>query len=164
MTRGMIMALVVTASLSPSLALAQSRPSLQGVWRLVEVRITGPNASTNNKPQPSLYIFTGKHYSIVRVTSADPRPELKDPAKVTEAEALAVWGPLQAQAGTYEIAGGNLFLLPTVAKNPNVMRTGRKPDVFSFTLQGDTLTVVQKSNPDGQPIANPSTFRLTRVE
>jgi hypothetical protein len=155
-----VVAALVAGAL-PALSSAQSRPSLQGAWQLVEVTTTGPGASTNTKLEPSLYLFTARHYSIMRVLS--PRPGFADPANVTEAEALATWGPLQAQSGTYELTGGNLNLLPTIAKNPGVMRTGRKPDVYAFTLQGDSLTLVQTSDGIGQ-VANPATFRLKRVE
>src|SRR5262245_10708215 len=106
MRRAVITALV--AATLPTLSLAQSRPSLQGAWQVVEVSSTGPAASTTTNLQPSLYLFTARHYSIMRVLSA--RPGFADPANVTEAEALAVWGPLQAQSGTYELAGGNLNL------------------------------------------------------
>src|SRR5215813_2398588 len=42
---------------------AASQPTLQGVWRVTEITTTGPNASKNGSPQPSLYIYTAKHYS-----------------------------------------------------------------------------------------------------
>jgi hypothetical protein len=35
-------------------ALAQSKPTIQGVWRVAEVNTTGPNATTNKNPQPSV--------------------------------------------------------------------------------------------------------------
>ena len=159
MSRAVIIALVAGAL--PALSLAQSRPSIQGAWQVVEVSTSGAAASTDANLQPSLYLFTTRHYSIMRVLAA--RPGFADPSNVTEAEALAVWGPLQAQSGTYELAGGNLNLLPTVAKNPGVMRGGRKPDVYTFTLQGDSLTLVQVSDGIGQ-VANPATFRLKRVD
>ena len=155
---------LVAAALSASLLSAQSRPFIQGAWRLVEITISGPNTSINSKPQPALYLFTARHYSIIRVTSANARPQFKDPTKVTEAEALAIWGPLQAQSGTYEITGENLNLLPTVAKNPQRMRAGMKADVFTFALQGENLTLVQKFAGDGQPTANLMTVKLTRAE
>jgi hypothetical protein len=156
-TVGVFTVAALLASLS-----AQSRPSIQGAWRLVEI-IGGAAGVASSSPQPSLYLFTDRHYSILRVISPEPRPRFADPAKVTEAEALAVWGPLQAQSGTYEIASGNLNLLPSVAKNPDVMRPGRKPDVYSFSLQGDTLTLVQKSDGVGT-FEDAPTFRLARIE
>ena len=111
--------------LSAVVASAQSQPPIQGAWRLVEITTTGANGSTNRAPQPSLYLFTAKQYSITRVMSDTPRPQLKDPAKVTEAEALAIFGPFQAQAGTYEVAGGSLSMLSTVAKQPQGMTPKR---------------------------------------
>ena len=101
---------------------AQSRPSIQGAWRVTEVTTTGGNVSTNTKPQPGLYLFLDKHYSIVRVTSDDARPnEPEDSGKATAAELRASWGPLQAQSGTYEVAGGTLNLTPVVTKRPQAM-------------------------------------------
>jgi hypothetical protein len=162
MKRGVIAAFVA-ASLLPSFSSAQSRPSVQGAWRVVEVSTTAPGAATSHSPQPGLLLFTARHYSFLRVLSPGPRQGFSDPANVTEAEALAVWGPLQAQSGTYEIAGGTLSLLPIVAKNPGVMRTGRKPDEYDFTLQGEVLTLVQKSD-GGGPVTSPATLRLRRTE
>jgi hypothetical protein len=161
MRRAVIIALAAAAL--PSLSSAQSRRSLQGAWQVVEVSTTGPGASTTSSPQPGLYLFTARHYSLMRVLSPDPRPGFSDPANITAAEALAVWGPLQAQSGTYEVVSGSLNLLPIVAKNPGVMRAGRKPDVYTFTLQGDSLTLVQTSDGIGQ-VPNPTTLRLKRVE
>jgi hypothetical protein len=155
---------LVALALGLSFASAQSRPSLQGVWRVVEVTTSGANPSTNTKPQPSLYVFTAKHYSITRVTSATPRPQPKDPEHYTLAERQAIDGPFQAQAGTWEVAGENLSLLPSVAKASQAMRGGIKPAVYTTSLQGDSLTLVQKSNVQGQPVTNPDTLKLTRVE
>jgi hypothetical protein len=44
------------------------------------------------------------------------------------------------------------------------MRGGIKPAVYTTSLQGDSLTLVQKSNVQGQPVTNPDTLKLTRVE
>ena len=162
MRRAVIVALL--AGVLQSLPSAQARPALQGAWQVVEVTTSGPDASTNSNPQPGLYLFTARHYSILSVLSREPRPAFADPANITREEALAVWGPsLQAQSGTYEVVSGNLNLLPLVAKNPGVMRAGRKPDVYALTLQGDSLTLVQKGDGIGQ-LANPTTLRLKRVE
>ena len=98
-----LMALVSAPLLSQSRAASQ--PTLQGVWRVTEVTTTGPNASTNKSPQPSLYIYTAKHYSLIRVNGTKARPDLpEDPTKATAAQLLANWGPsgFAAQAGTYE--------------------------------------------------------------
>ena len=141
---------------------AQSGPTLRGAWRVVSVTTTGPNAATISSPQPGLYIFTARHYSFNRVTSAKARAQLKDPAKVTEAEALAIFGPFQGQAGTYEVAGTNLTVRPLTAKNPEVMASGAFT-TYSLKLDGNTLTLTNRTNNAG-PITNPATLTLTRIE
>lgn len=138
------------------------RAPLEGAWQLVELTTTGPDGGTRYDLQPALYLFTDGHYSITRVTSASPRPEFRDPASVTPDEALAVWGPLQAQAGTFQIIDENLYLLPAAAKNPQVMRSGRSPDVYRHQVQGDGLVMTQVSGSSGL-IENPATFTLLRA-
>ena len=69
-----LMALVGAPLFAQSGAASQS--TIQGVWRVTEVTRTGPNASTNSSPQPSQYIFTAQHYSIVRINATNTRPDL----------------------------------------------------------------------------------------
>lgn len=158
--------LAVVAVLLSTVVSAQSRPAsqptLQGVWRVAEVTTTGPNASTTTQPQPGLCIFTGKHYSFIRVTADKPRPAPADVTKATAAELLAVWQPFQANAGTYEVAGGNLTMRSLVAKSPGVMSEGAF-FVDSFKLEGNTLWLTAVRNQNG-PVTNPVTLKLTRVE
>jgi hypothetical protein len=145
---------------------AASQPTLQGVWRVTEVTTTGKDASTNKSPQPSLYIFTAKHYSIMRVNGTKPRPDLllQDYPTATAAQLLAVFGTaLTAQSGTYEVAGGKLTTRPIVSKGTPPM----KPGVFataSYKLDGTTLTIIPERGFDGKPVENPTTWKLTRIE
>ena len=152
--------LCLLSGLVTSLA-AQSPDAIEGAWRVTQIQTSGANAATYAS-QPSLYLFTGRHYSIVRVSSREPRPQFRDPANITEAEALAIWGPFTGQAGTFEIVGGNLRTMPTVAKNPESMRSGRQPNVYTVTIQGDVMTLTSTSDLNG-PIANPTTYTLARV-
>ena len=77
--------IVVAAVLTVSgvVGLAQSKPSLQGVWRKVEVTITNPNPTPGTfeghttDVQPGLLIFTAKHFSNVNDTAAKPRPKTR---------------------------------------------------------------------------------------
>jgi hypothetical protein len=146
-------------------ALAQSVPSVQGVWRVTDVVVTGAGATTNKTPQPNLYIFTKGHYSIVAVGGAVPRADYKAAAnadKLTDAEKIArfeVWDPFTANSGTYQVSGNTLTTHPVTAKNPGVMGTTA---VRQFKITGTTLTLVSKS-PAGQP-ASETTIHLTRVE
>ena len=143
---------------------AASQPTIQGVWRITEVTTTGPNASTNKSPQPSLYIFTAKHYSLIRINGTTARPDMPQgqQEKATAAQLLAVWGPLTAQSGTYEVAGGKLTTRPLVAKNTFAMASGAF-STSSYKLDGKTLTITAERNAAG-PVANPTTWTLTRIE
>jgi hypothetical protein len=144
---------------------AQSaRTSIQGVWRAVEAKISGPGARTIPfGERPNLTIITARHYSRVEVQADGPRPILADVAKASADELRAVWGPFVSEAGTYEVTAGNLITMrPVASKNPAVMG----PGVFitySFTLDGDTLSLTQQRNQNG-PFANPFTLKLVRVE
>jgi Lipocalin-like domain len=106
-----ISVVVVAASLS----LSAQAPSLKGAWRVVEV--TAPDGKVDSKPEPGLYIFTDRHYSIMRVNQ--PRTAL--PEAPTDKDRLAAFDPFTANSGTYQIKGTQLMTQPMVAKNPNVM-------------------------------------------
>jgi hypothetical protein len=159
-----LMALVGAPLLSQSRA--ASEPTIQGVWRVAEVTTTGPNASNNSSPQPSLYIFTARHYSLMRVNGTTARPDLPvDQEKsATAAQLLAVFGnsALSAQAGTYEVAGGKLTTRALVARGTAAMAPGAF-STASYKLDGKTLTITSERNATG-PVANPTTWKLTRIE
>jgi len=149
-----------------AVVLGQATPSLQGAWRVTEIVVTGANAVTNTSPQPSLYIFTKQHYSIMTVNGTAPRKDFgtpKDPAKLTDAEKNAryeAWDVLTANSGTYQVSGNVLTTRPLVAKNPAVM-TGPAA-TREFRIQGNTLTLTQKSAA-GQPVSE-TRVTLTRLE
>jgi hypothetical protein len=148
----------------------QSKASIQGVWRVVEVTTTGPHACVNKNPQPGLYIFTAKHYNILRDTSREVRGTVNDLSRITAEEALATFGPLMAQSGTYEVSGSVLRGMPIVAKvRPAEGKYGAS-NTRSFKIDGDTLWMTQLddlkerlSNSTGA-VTNPTTVRLVRVE
>ena len=161
---GVIVAVLVAGALV--LTRAQTAPSLQGVWRVTEVVVTGANAATNRSPQPSLYVFTRQHYSIMTVNGTAPRKDFgtaKDPSKLTDAEKIAryeAWDAFIANSGTYQVSGSTLTTRPLVAKNPAVM--AGPAATRAFKIDGNTLTLIQKSAA-GQPVSE-TTTRLTRVE
>ena len=146
------------------IAAQSTRNSVQGVWRVVEAVISGPEARTIAfAERPNLTIITAKHYSRVEVQADGPRPVLPDVARATADELRAVWGPFVSEAGTYEVTPGNVITMrPIASKNPAVMG----PGVFisySYKLEGDTLSLTQQRNHNG-PFANPFTLKLIRVE
>ena len=124
--------------------------------------ITGPNARTIASPQPGLYIFTPRYYSIDMVTSDTPRPDLPQQG-ATDKQRADAFGPFTANAGTYAIKGNELTNTIIAAKNPNAMTSGGF-QVFTFQMDGKkTLWLTQKANQNG-PATNPTTIKLTRME
>ena len=138
---------------------AAAQAKLQGVWKIAEVIISGPNARTVKPVENDIFIFTKKHFSSVMVASQKPRPAL--PQKdATDAQKLATWTPFTATAGTYEVKGTTLTAHPFAGKNPIEPGTLL---VFDFKIEGGALFMTMKSNQDG-PLPNPPTFKCVRVE
>ena len=163
-------AVVGIVAVATAVAFGQAKPStsqtIQGVWKVTELVRTGANATKNSNPQPSLYIFTARHYSTIAVNGTNARapvPEFKNPDKPTDAEKVAMydmWEPVAANSGTYEINGTTLTRRPLVARNVGVM-TASFSRSEEFSLQGNTLVLTLKSAA-GQP-ASETRLTLTRV-
>lgn len=148
-------ALSLTAYAAP----ADSTSPLVGVWTADQVRTAG---AVNDRPQPSLYIFTRKHYSIVRVVAEKPR-EIVDPGKATAATLRATYvDGFIANAGTYRTSGSTLTIWPTVAKSPEVMRSGASLE-YRYEIRDGALFLTQTRNTEG-PVAQDVTHRFKRVE
>lgn len=149
-------------------ALGQMPPSIQGVWRRVEVTVTNPNPApgalakgTHTNLQPGLLIFTGKHYSVQIDGAAHPRPAFKVPAKPTAEEMSAGWGLYTANSGTYEVSGSTLTMRPMVAKNPGTQ--GTATNRATIKVEKDSLWFTLTENFAGK-VANPTTAKYVRVE
>ncbi len=164
MTKWLFSVLAAALLASQSIAAQSKGGSIQGVWRIVEATITGPQARTISfGERPNLTMFTARHYSRVEVQADGPRAILADPAKTSADELRAVWGPFVAEAGTYDVAAANLVTMrPIASKNPAVMGAGIFI-TYSYTLDGDILSLTQQRNQNG-PFASPFTLKLTRVE
>ena len=113
--------------------------------------------------QPSVYIFTRKHYSKIYIASDKPRPELDDYSKATQEQLLSIFvDGFDANAGTYEVKADKLTLHPIVAKSPSDMQKGSWSD-YTMKINGDTITLTPESSNTG-PSKKTVTFKLTRVE
>jgi hypothetical protein len=155
---------VLVLAFAVSFAAQSKSGSIRGAWKLTQVTRTGPSAVSNGNPQPSLYLFTAKHYSIMSVNSEQPRPSVGrgEVPQATADQLRAMWDPFTANSGTYEISGDTLTTHPMVAKNPGVMVSGNFT-TYTVTIQGNTLTLVTKANNSG-PAQNPTTYKLARLE
>jgi hypothetical protein len=138
--------------------------SLQGVWQTMEVAIAGsnPRTITVSEPRPYFTIITARHYSRTEVQSNGPRAVIADVSKATADELRAVWGPVVAEAGTYEVSGNTVTLHPLASKSPAAMAPGAFI-VCTFKIEGNTLWLAQQRTQSG-PYPNPATFKMVRVE
>jgi hypothetical protein len=59
---------VVLAMFCCVVTVAQTRSdgveTVRGVWRVTEITTTRQKGATNRTPQPSVYIFTARHYGV----------------------------------------------------------------------------------------------------
>ena len=164
-TPRLLCALLLTSGIA---APQQKSTPLTGAWQVTKVQMTGPNAQTITNPQPGLYLFTGKYFSITMVMGDHPRPihpTLPEVPKATAQEILAVYGPYVANTGTYEVNGGALIMHPLVSKNPELMGGSV---TYSFEIQGNSLTLKMVKMSMGAsvppPAVPPAIWTLTRVE
>ena len=129
----------LVALLATSLAACQRseapEPPLEGAWSVVSISVTGDSAA-GTTVQPSLYLFTDQHYSMMRVTGNQPRA-LAAKDSVTAAEKIAAYDSFVANSGTYEVADSTITVHPVVARSPNFMAGGS--DKYRFRVAGDTL-------------------------
>ena len=142
--------LVMVPSHTRFVSAAPDNP-LQGVWRVVD---------RAGQPGPGLYIFAGRHYSMM-VASAD-RPDITDTSQATADELRALWNPMAANAGVYEIEGNLMTIRPIVAKIPVVMKPGAY-EVYAFRVEDNTLSLTQQRNVRG-PVEGRAPSKLVRLE
>lgn len=156
-----IVALAILLGASSWLNAQSGASALQGAWTIQENTSAKSRADSLKKPM-GLVLFSGRHYAIAVVDAARPDFPQGDPAKATADQLRATWGPVETQAGTFEVTGNTIRFTTLVAGSPHTMAPGNFVE-FSFMLKGDTLVVTQVRTQNG-PIENPFTFRLTRAK
>jgi hypothetical protein len=149
------LSLIVAAFCVSSRFLAAQTPSLKGVWEIVEIINTQGQHET--AVQPSLYIFTDRHYSIQWVTAPRVVPEPRTRA-LTEQEQLAAWRPLIAHTERYEFRDNVLSMQPIVAKNPAAMASAGGGGRADVKFEGTTIAYITAKDPIG------ATIKLRRLE
>ena len=140
---------ILLAAVFGSLFAADS--PLVGAWQL----------DSGQPGQAGLYLFTPTRYSML-LASID-RPDIADISKATADELRALWGPLLANSGSYEVSGDLITIHPVVAKIPVVMKSGAT-EVYRFRIEGKTLTLRQVRNARGVTVEQAPTFKFVRVE
>jgi hypothetical protein len=131
-------------------AIAADNP-LQGVWRVMDAQ---------GQPGSGVYIFTEKHYSMM--TASTDRPDITDTSQASADELRALWNPMIANSGIYDVEGNLITIHPIVAKIPVVMKPGAF-EVYAFAIDGTTLSLTQRRNVRG-PVEGRQPTMLVRAE
>lgn len=141
---------------APSAQRAAASPSLVGVWEVQSS--TTAEGKAIRPAQPGLFIFTGKYYSLIQVTTATPRPDVKATPDTRVEDLMRVYGPaFQAQSGNYVSTDRVIVLHPLVAKSPVLMTPGFQQS-YTFKVDGTTLYL------SGPGTTAPTNYVLQRVE
>jgi len=143
-TKSVVTTIAVGLAWIFAIPVAQAETPLEGAWIVSSWEdLTG---ETIADPQPGIFIFTGTNYSIMYVNTAEPRPEYDDDAGQTDAETLAAYESLTANAGGYEIDGNTFTTYAYDAKDNNYMGGFPENDtVYEFESDGESLTITTKT-------------------
>ena len=132
---GLIISLVI-------LCCAQEEKSpIEGVWQITETSYSSPDTSWIRKPpQPSLWFFGKEYYSIMYISSNEPRPlqqEGTPRSALTDEQVRSNYMGFVGNSGKYELNESKLITHPIVALNPNLMTGGSWE--FEYKIEGNTL-------------------------
>jgi Lipocalin-like domain len=131
-------------AVAPAMAAAQSpaRHPVEGAWKVVEIVLTGDRAENTPTPEPGLFIFGHKHYSMMWVRGGKARTPYAGEFPTNE-EKVKAFDSLVANSGTYEVSGSALNVRPMVARSPNFMAGGSSK--YEFRVEGSNLWLTEKS-------------------
>jgi len=163
-----LLVVVLAAMLSCQKSQQPAKHPIEGVWKIVETRNVGPEGETvNPTPQPSLYIFTAHHYSMIWIPGREPRQGSAKTWFPTYDEKVRDFETFIVNSGTYELTDTTLTTHPMVAKTPEYV--GGK-GVFDYRIVADTLWLtnvdIYSSDRTQDPyiVQYKSPLKLVRVE
>lgn len=128
-----------------------------GVWKLVEITVTGPQAQTISVTEPGYMIVTDKYASFTGAMA--PRQEL--PEEPTDAQLAAAYKAFTADIVKYEIKENSLTAETLIDLNPNTKQG--YISTMDFNIEGNDLTITPKEE-QGVPVENPYTLKFTRID
>ena len=147
---------------------APAKDSLEGVWRITEIKVVNADGETlNSQPQPGFYIFTSGHYSAIWTPGTKPRVPFADVWQAIDEEKVAAYDTIIVNTGTYELTESMLVTHPLLAKVPGF--AGGKAS-YKYRLDGDNLWLedVDISSRTGVRLPNldeeKTHLKLVRVE
>ena len=149
----------VLVAVPPALAQADK---LIGVWKITEVNLPEipdreMDAITITNPQPSIIIFTEKHYSWIDASGEKSWPDL--PKAAIDAQIAYLVRSFTANTGTYEIKGSTITFRFIVAIDPRFIGSSVSRSMET-KFDGDALYLTWQ--PPALPV--PIEYKLSRLE
>jgi len=136
---------------------ANAANDLEGAWIVSSWKSL--EGQTIDDPQPGIFIFTSTNYAIMYASTDMKRPEYDADAGQTDAETIASYDSLTANAGGYEVDGNMFTTFAYVAKDNNYMSGFPENGTeYEFERDGKMLTITSKT------FAVPFTVVLESVE
>src|SRR5215475_2770433 len=123
--------------LSGSVGFAQTKPAIEGVWKITEWIESG---KTNTNPQPGLIIFTRGYYSVAHLmgpprTDSIPSNMGREPSDAEKIGLYEQWKWFVGISGSYEVKGSTVLMRPIVAQATWHMNK-QTPREHEFKLEG----------------------------
>lgn len=124
---------------TPATGIAQDESPVQGAWILTGLESADGTAVA--PILPSLFLYTGTHYSTMYARGDEARADLSD--EPSDEEIVAAYGSFVANSGRYDIDGDQITTRAFVAKNPNYMHAwpDNAQQAYTFAVDGDQLVL-----------------------
>ncbi len=121
---------------------------IEGAWQIQSIAKKNGSRPTIDNPQPSLFLFTDKYYSMVWMPGTESKRAFEERWNPTDAEKLARYNAIVLNSGLYEINKSTLTTHPIIARVPEFMG-GRFVWEFHLTDENLQLTMIDEYSFDG---------------
>ncbi|OGB60370.1 MAG: hypothetical protein A2Y94_08190 [Caldithrix sp. RBG_13_44_9] len=145
------------------LAQDQSPNPIQGVWKIVEIRLeVSGKEYINPEPQPGLMIFTRDYYSMVWMPLDKVQPDNASIWHPTDAEKIQQFNSIVVNSGSYTLSDSQLTTLPIVAKTPEFIG-GKASYLWKVAQDSLQLDAIDNYSRDGILDEDQQKFRTTLI-
>jgi hypothetical protein len=154
---GLLLSIGLILAFAQGQAAEASDQTMVGAWKLVEFTQVGQ--AKTSQPQPSLWIFSQKHYSLAFIFGTKARTQDAPGAQLTDAEKAAMYDPFVANSGTYSVSGNMLTTVPIVSKTQSAMTNGY---LLTYEMKFEGNDTVSLTTKVGRGVN--SVWKLRRLE
>ncbi len=144
-----LVAVLLTTILSLTGCAQDSENTLLGSWKMHQIHwIAKDKTYSQETPQPGIFLFTPKSYSIMWTPTEEPRKPFQNLSKPTDQEAIEGFKSVVFNGGSYTYTATTLTSTAYIAKVPG-FEGGKQ--YYRYSINGDilSLTMFDETYPDG---------------